>query len=153
MHSSTSSIEPQVASRRHRPSSAISKEFMREIDGLSIPAVLPADRVLFREGDAPEHLYLLKEGEVVFTIQCAGKIVPCFSVKSGALLGLSAVIAGTPFALTATASPGAKVRQIEAHEFLARMDGHTDRYMCILRFLAEETLQAHQALAEMLVAS
>jgi len=153
MNRSASSLEAQAISTRHHPSGAILREFRREIESLSTPATLPADRVLFREGDEPARLYLLKQGEVVFTIQCADKVVPCFSVKSGSLIGLSAIIAGTPFALTATASPAAEIRQIDAHEFLARMDGHTDQYMCILRILAEETLQAHQALAEMLVAS
>lgn len=130
--------------------SCAAEDLWRDIETLSEPLMLEPDRVLCREGDEPRSLYLLKSGKAIFTIQSGGQIVPCFAVGAGSLIGLSSIIARTPFALTATASPGSEVRQIDALEFLALIDGKTDRYMGVLRILAEETLRAHQALAELL---
>lgn len=126
------------------------EDFLRNLKHLSKPLDLGPDRVLCREGDQPKRFYLLKSGEAVFTVQSDGQVVPCFAVGAGSMIGLSAILAHTPFALTATVSPGAEVRQIDAQEFLTLIEGHTDRYMCVLRILAEETHRAHQALAELL---
>lgn len=123
---------------------------LREIEERSSPLVLAPGHVLFREGDQPKYLHLLKKGEVIFTILSFEQIIPCFSVGVGSLLGLSAVIAGTPFALSATASPDAEVLRIAATDVLELIDGSATRYMCVLRLLAEETHRAHQALADLL---
>lgn len=123
---------------------------MRNLEHLSKPLDVGPDRVLCREGDQPKRFYLLRSGEAVFTVQSEGGVVPCFAVGTGSMIGLSAILAHTPFALTATVSPGAEVRQIDAQEFLALIEGRPDRYMCVLRILAEETHRAHQALAELL---
>jgi len=125
-------------------------DFMRNLEHLSKPLDLSPDRVLCREGDKPKRFYLLKSGEAVFTVQSDGQVVPCFAVGAGSMIGLSAILGHTPFALTATVSPGAEVRQFDAGEFLTLIEGRTDRYMCVLRILAEETHRAHQALAELL---
>jgi len=128
-------------------------DLIREIEKRSSPLVLTPGHILFREGDESKHLYLLKRGEVIFTILSFDQTVPCFSVGAGSLLGLSAVVTSTPFALSATASPDAEVSQISADDFLEWIEESATRYMCVLRLLAEETLTAHQALADLLLSS
>ena len=130
--------------------SAAAEEMTRAIESLSIPRVLPADRVLFRDGDRPEHLYLLEKGQVIFTINSFGQQVPCFIVEAGSLIGLSATFADAPFVLTSTASPDAEVREIASGAFIKLIEGHAEWYLCIIRLLAEETHRAQQALAERL---
>ena len=126
------------------------REFLRHIEYLSEPLALAPDHVLCCEGDAPRSLFLLTKGDALFTIQSRDGTIPCFAVRAGSLIGLSAIIARTPLALTATVSPEAVVRQMDAQEFLARIEGRADQYMCVLRILAEETIRAHQALADFL---
>lgn len=126
------------------------EDFMRNLEHLSKPLNLGPERVLCREGDQPRRFYLLKSGQAVFTVHSDGEVVPCFAVGAGSMIGLSAILAHTPFALTATVSPEAEVRQIDAQEFLTLIENRPDRYMCVLRILAEETHRAHQALAELL---
>ena len=125
-------------------------DLLREVEERSRPVVLAPGHILFREGEVPKYLYLLKKGEVIFTIVSFGQTIPCFSVGEGTLLGLSAVVTSSPFALSATASPDAEVLRIDAAYFLELIEGCVARYMSALRFLAEETLRAHQALAELL---
>jgi CRP-like cAMP-binding protein len=126
------------------------REFLRDLDCLSERVDLTADRVLCREGDKPERLFLLKRGDAVFTVCTDDQVLPCFAVHADSLIGLSAVIAHTPYALTATVSPGAEVHRIDAKVFLDLVERRADHFLCVLRILAEETLRAHQALAEML---
>ena len=95
-------------------------------------------------------MYLLQSGEISFTILAGRRTMPCFTVNGGSFVGLSAVIAGAPFALTATASPGAEIVRMKASEFLELIESRAEWYMCALRALASETLHAHQALADML---
>jgi len=125
-------------------------EFLRKLEHLSEPVPLAPDRVLCREGDEPKRLFLLKSGEAVFTVHSDGQIVPCFKVGAGSLIGLSAIFAHTPCALTATVSPGAEAMEIDAKRFISWVEERPDYYLCVLRILAEETLTAHRALAEML---
>ena len=125
-------------------------ELEREIERRATPVVLPPNCVVFREGNPPRYIYLLRNGAVSFTI-CAGpQTLPCFKVGSGSLVGLSAVIADAPYALTATASVGAELLRMDSAEFLQLIESRAEWYMSALRKLAEETLQAHRALAEML---
>ena len=125
-------------------------ELKREIERKAEPVALPPNCIVFREGDPSRQVYLLQKGEISFTIRAGGHVVACFAVGSGSLVGLSAVIAGAPFALTATASPGAELLKMEASEFIGLIESRAEWYMCALRALAAETLQAHHALANML---
>jgi CRP-like cAMP-binding protein len=127
--------------------------FRQEIESRSRQVALAPGHVLFREGDEPKYIYLLKKGDVIFTIVSLDQAVPCFAVGAGTLLGLSAVVTNHPYALSATASPDAEVLKIPADEFLRLIEGRTAFNLCILRLLAEETHKAHQALADLLAAS
>jgi len=128
------------------------RELARAIESQARPVSLPPNCVLFREGDPPKNLYLLKSGEVAFTLRACDRTVPCFTVSGVSLIGLSGIIAHIPFALTATASPGAEILRMESDAFVRLVESQTEWYMCVLRALADETVRAHYALAEMLEA-
>jgi CRP-like cAMP-binding protein len=130
--------------------SAATEELKREIIHRARRVTLPESGILLREGDQPDSLYLLIKGEVIFSIHSADRIIPCFMVESSSLIGLSAIIARAPLALTATASPGAEILQMDASRFLELIESRTEWYMSALCALAQETVKAHQALAEML---
>jgi len=125
-------------------------ELLREVERRSSLHVLSPGHVVFREGDEPKHLYLLKMGDVIFTIVSSHQTIPCFAVGAGSLLGLSAVVSGKPFALSATASPDAEVMRIAEADFHELIEGSAARYMAVLQLLAEETHRAHQALVDLL---
>lgn len=141
----TPAVEPRLPESNHA-----ADELKCAIEKRAKPVALPPNCIVFREGDPSRHAYLLMQGEVRFTIRAGRLIVPCFTVGGNSFVGLSAVIAGAPFALTATASPGAMLLQIDAAEFLELIESRAEWYMCALRALAAETLQAHHALADML---
>lgn len=128
------------------------RELARAIESQARPVALPPNCVLFREGDAPRHLCLLKNGEVAFTLRACDRTVPCFTLSGASLIGLSGIIANIPFALTATASPGAQILRMDSDAFLSLVESRAEWYMCVLRALADETVRAHHALAEMISA-
>lgn len=125
-------------------------ELARAIESEARAVALPPNCILFREGDPPRNLYLLKKGEVAFTLCARNRTVSCFTVSGVSLIGLSGIIAHMPFALTATASPGAEILRMEADAFLSLIECRAEWYMCVLCALADETLLAQRALAEML---
>ena len=75
------------------------------------------DRVLFRQGDVPTHLFFVRMGEVELTMESAGIVVKRVSALAGSLVGLSAVIAKRPYIMTATASEDAYVCDLSADAF------------------------------------
>jgi CRP-like cAMP-binding protein len=88
-------------------------ELRNEFESYAKPVALPPNCILFREGDPSRSVYFLRKGEASFTIRAAQRNLPCFAIGTGSFVGLSAVIAGLPFALTATASPGTDLLQME----------------------------------------
>ena len=132
------------------PAPVARDDFAGEFERLWKPVVLPYDRVLFRERDHPKCLFLVKQGEVVFSIHAAGKHLQCFTVGNGSLVGLSAAIMNSPFALTATASTDAQIGQMTRSSFISLIEEDAALYLSVVQLLAREALLVHQALAEKL---
>jgi CRP-like cAMP-binding protein len=76
----------------------------QEIEKLSTGAH-STQRHLFRQGEEACALYLVKSGEVMYSVDWAGETKLCYTVGPDSLAGLSAVFAERPYAFTATASP------------------------------------------------
>ena len=121
-----------------------------EVDRRSTACNLAVDRVLFRDGDQATSLYVLKKGEVTFTVQSSRQMVPCFRVAPRFLIGLSNVVCDKPYTLTAIASQDAEVTQFSADEFLKLIQNNPQFYFQALQILAAETDAAQTALAAML---
>ena len=75
------------------------------------------DRVLFRRGDEPVGLFILRAGEAAISMD-SGKENLGLSCLAGAgsLLGLPGVIANQPYSLTAIARKGASVGFVSKEE-------------------------------------
>jgi CRP-like cAMP-binding protein len=132
MQSSRSSSTPTVA---FFPT--IDDEMAARIEEYSKPHALDADGVLFREGDSPARLYLLKEGEA--TIAVANHAIPCLQLGAGSLIGRSSVLTNQRHGTTATVSPDAQVDALDPSEFLALIDRHPALHLRVLQILASET--------------
>ncbi len=108
------------------------------------------DRVLFKQGDAPEGLYIFCGGELTLTLtSTAGDVVMSVSVDAGSLLGLPGVIGNVPYSLSARAKKGSLVTFVKREDFHHLMLTDPSVSVGILRVLAAEVRTARMALVGM----
>jgi CRP-like cAMP-binding protein len=108
------------------------------------------DRLLFKQGDAPEGLYIFCGGEVSLTLtSLSGDVVMSLSVDAGSLLGLPGVIGNVPYSLSARAKKGSLVTFVKREDFNHLMLTDPSVSVGILRVLAAEVRTARMALVEM----
>jgi len=105
----------------------LSEDLLKEFEALKYATVFPKGAILFVEGQAPRGVFMLCTGRVkLSTCSGDGKAIITQIAEAGEVLGLSAVISGKPYEVTAeTLSP--------CHiNFIKRED--------LLKFLAENGL-------------
>jgi len=113
----------------------------------SSPFTCSANQVLFRQGDAPTGLYILKSGHARLTMSSdACTDVLSFVAGPGSLLGLPGLIGNEPYTLTATALAGAEVCFVTRECFTAFMSSNPMLAFKILQILAAEVRTARNAI-------
>jgi CRP-like cAMP-binding protein len=124
---------------------AADPDLIRELEKRSRP--VPAEvRVLFRQGDDPTGLYILRTGEATLTMRSAGEVVLSVRAGSGSLLGLPAVIGNEPYSLTAEVREGSELSFVPQAEFAELMRTDPLLSLKLLQVLAAEVRAARKAL-------
>jgi CRP-like cAMP-binding protein len=109
---------------------------------------LPADAVLFHQGDAPQSVFLLKTGEVdLIMLSSEDEPVMMARAAAGAVLGLSALFSHKPYAMTAKARTDVEIYAIQEAQFNKLMERNPRAALQALQVLAAETHLALEALA------
>jgi len=123
-------------------------DLLEELEKRARPIDLGSNRVLFRQGDAPVGVYLLRKGTARLTSRAAGEAVLKVQAGAGSLLGVPAVIGAKPYSLTAEAMEGAEVSVLTSDYFVHLM--HTEPMLSfrVLQVLAEEVRFAREAFAQ-----
>jgi len=104
---------------------------------------------LFKQGDAPCGLYILKSGEAnLMMASRSGKPVLCVHAEAGSLLGLPGVIANEPYTMTALVHAGSEVTFITRGDFEDIVRTEPSLYPGVLHVLAAEVRAARRAIAE-----
>jgi CRP-like cAMP-binding protein len=107
------------------------------------------DTVLFRQGDAPMGLYILKSGEVTLTMNTpSGKEIISTKAAAGSLLGLPGLVGNEPYTLTATARAGAELGFVSRESFTAIMRTDPLLALKVLEVLAAEVRSARTAILQ-----
>ena len=107
------------------------------------------DRVLFKQGESPAGLYILRKGRAVLSMQSAtGVQVMSVTAFPGSLLGLPALVGNEPYTLTATALKGAALGYVAREDFASLMLTEPNIAMRVLRVLAAEVRTARHAISE-----
>jgi len=107
------------------------------------------DRVLFKQGDAPDGVYILHKGDAVLNMKGAdGSTVMCMQTYAGSLLGLPGLIGNEPYSLTATAHKGSKLAYVSREDFIRVMSADAAIGFKVLQILAAEVRSARHALTE-----
>ncbi len=115
----------------------------------SVPIACSEGCTLFIQGENPDGIYILEEGEAALVLNApSGRAVMCLHAGSGSLLGLPAVVGDEPYSLTAMAKPGSTIRFVTRDDFEQMIEAEPDLYPALLRVLAAEVHSARLALCE-----
>jgi CRP-like cAMP-binding protein len=124
-------------------------ELILELERRAKPIILSPDCVLFRQGDAPTGVYILRKGTAALTSQSEDETILSVMVGAGSLLGLPAVIATKPYTLTAEAQQGAEISLVTCADFVDLMQTTPLLSFHVLRVLSEEVRFARKTLAHL----
>lgn len=123
-------------------------ELIEALEKNSTPISCGEDRVLFNQGDSPEGLYILDQGEITLTMKSpGGQQVMEIEAHPGSLLGLPGLIGNGPYTLSAIAHDGTQVSFVSRERFTGLMQADPQLSLKILQVLAAELRSARQALS------
>ncbi len=107
--------------------------------------------MLFRQGESPVGLYIIKSGEAILLMTDGiGNDIAQFNVGAGSILGLPAIIAKEPYTLSAMACERSKVSFVELAAFEELMRERPSLFPKVLEVLAAEVRSSRQALKDIL---
>ena len=123
-------------------------ELIQALEKNSTPISCAEDRILFSQGDHPQGLYIVDEGEITLTMDSpSGEKVMQIQAYPGSLLGLPGLIGDGPYTLSAIARDGARLSFVPRVEFTGLMQANSRLSLKILQVLAAELRSARQALS------
>ena len=111
----------------------------------SQPHLCIQDETLFSQGESPDAVYLLEDGQVTLTSDAAGE--ECVYARQslpGSIFGLPGVISNAPYSLTATATSGTHLQMIPRETFQHLLSTHPEISFQALRILAAEVQTARR---------
>lgn len=105
----------------------------------STPVDCERECVLFRQGDSPEGIYIVRSGEIALTMtSVTGESCLRLTAGPGSVLGLPAVISNKPYSLTVIAQAGSQVVFVSSDRFHPLMAAEPDLSFMVLQLLAAE---------------
>lgn len=114
----------------------------------AVPVDCSQDRILFRQGDPAEGLYILLSGEAVLRLNSpVGDELITMPAIPGSLLGLPGLIGNRSYSMSCEAKAGAEIRCLSREDFSQLMLTEPGLAMMILRVLAAEVRTARSAVA------
>ncbi len=120
-------------------------ELLEELLQRAQPIVLDDNRILFREGERPTGVYIVRTGYVLLTSGSNGETVLRVEAGVGSLLGVPAVIGDKSYSLTAVALEGAEISVMSLEEFVNLMQAEPHFALQVLKVLAEEVRFARES--------
>jgi CRP-like cAMP-binding protein len=126
---------------------AADRALIQALEPRSKPVCCIQGTTLFRQGDAPVGLFILKSGEANLLMETrVGKPVMCVHAEAGTLLGLPGIIANEPYTMTALVRGGSEVRFVTTGDFEDLIQAEPSLYPMVLKVLAAEVRAARRAI-------
>ncbi len=111
---------------------------------ISVPCLKA--RMLFKQGESPMGLYILKSGKASLVMKGEnGAEVMHLTIGPGSILGVPAVVSKEPYTLSATAFVGSEVSFVETSDFEDLMQSEPSLFPLVLAVLAAEVRSARVA--------
>jgi CRP-like cAMP-binding protein len=109
------------------------------LDVFTSSALWPADACLCQQGEEPETLYLLEDGFVkLLCADSTGEELIVAVKYAPTLLGVTAAVAGHPYAMSVVTGTRCRVRYCTARAFLTALEGSPSRLLEITRLQCAE---------------
>jgi CRP-like cAMP-binding protein len=121
-------------------------ELVRHMEEGSTPVVRSNNRILFRQGDAPVGLFILKSGTAVATVCADGEAIFSVTVGPGALLGLAAAISNGPYAFNLEIGESAQIKVLSCAAFNNLLQTSPFLLTKVLEAMAREVCLIERAL-------
>jgi CRP-like cAMP-binding protein len=122
-------------------------ELIVELEKRARSIDLGSNRVLFRQGDAPIGVFILRKGTATLTRRLDDEEVLTLQAGAGSLLGVPAVIGAKRYSLTAEAMEGAELSLLTCEYFVHLMHTEPGLSFLVLQLLAEEVRFAREAVS------
>jgi CRP-like cAMP-binding protein len=100
---------------------------------------VPCGKLLFREGEQPRGVYVVREGELDLVFSSKNGEARALRVaEAGQILGISCVIANKPHDCSATAKTPSTVGFIEKEDFQRLLGENPDLWLTVLQTLSSD---------------
>jgi CRP/FNR family cyclic AMP-dependent transcriptional regulator len=125
----------------------LTAETLRHFDNIKVLNVYPKRVPLFVEGQSPRGVFLLCQGRVSMSVAAPdGKTLIVKIAQPGEVLGLSAVLSGEPYELSAQTITSCLVASVERADFLHFLKEFPDACLAAAEQLSEQYHRACQQL-------
>ena len=139
--------------RRRQWFCGLSPEGIRLLGEASHLTTYPGGALLFVEGQIPRGAFVLCSGKAkLSTTSKEGKILILKIAEAGEVLGLSAVISGQPFELTAETSGPCHVNFIEREALIQRIEQSGELGLRLSQALSKEFQSAYRDIHDLVLA-
>lgn len=113
---------------------SLSEAARADLDSMIFPSAYPAHTVLFNETQPASGIVVVLEGEVRLSINSSeGRRLSFRIAKAGEVLGVSAVVAGKAYEMTAETMYPAKVAHVTRQQFVQFLNSHPEAYQTVAR--------------------
>jgi CRP/FNR family transcriptional regulator, cyclic AMP receptor protein len=129
----------ECALRPERLFCDLSADALDAFDAVKNTVAVPRDTVLFREGQTARGVFVVCEGRVRLTV-CSddGKRLLLRVAEPGEILGLSAVLSGTPFEITGQAIEPCQIAMVRRKDLVAFLREHREACLQVVNLLSED---------------
>jgi CRP/FNR family cyclic AMP-dependent transcriptional regulator len=122
----------------------LAPEALADFDTIGSSTSLPRGAILFSEGDPGDRVYILCDGKVKLSCSSRdGKTLNLRIALAGDVLGLSAVISGSLFEVTAESLEPVSLKVIAKSEFLPFLNRHGEASMHAAKAMSEEYMAVY----------
>ena len=125
--------------RPKRLFSDLAPETLQDFDGLKSVTTCPRGVTLFREGQPARGIFVLCDGRARLSV-CSesGKHLTLRIAGPGEVLGLSAVLAGSPHEMTARLLDNAQVAAVRRKDLLRFLHEHREACLQVVNLLSQD---------------
>ncbi|MGD0940672.1 MAG: Crp/Fnr family transcriptional regulator [Terracidiphilus sp.] len=119
--------------------SKLSPSALEDFSSMEHPSSYAANAMLFAEGEPVRALFVILQGEVRLSINSSeGKRLSLRIAREGDVIGLSSILSGTPYNMTAETLHPSKIAPIERRQFLNFLARHPDAYQSVIEELGRQ---------------
>jgi CRP/FNR family cyclic AMP-dependent transcriptional regulator len=126
---------------------------LRPLDGASYHSVMPSGALLFVEGQTPRGVYVLCSGRVkLSTTSREGKVLILKQAEAGEVLGLSAVVSGTNYEMSAETCTPCQLNFIGRRDLMSLLQNQSEVGVHAAQSLSREFQSAYRDIHDLVLA-